>query len=204
MGIPSNTAMADAVRTARDAVAELEEPLRTEGFKILLAKLISGGADRKDQGALPKDEERRVPVPRKKTAGTKKEKKPALPASTLRLDVEALKNLKSYCERFDLEEGTEHVAFVLANYARENTGLEFVTAADVAYLHRQLISQRLKVVAVNDPGDWLRALQWLTAPSRKKEWLEKSGVGFAVSNSGLLRFHEMEKEAASRKDALLS
>jgi hypothetical protein len=203
MSTPSNTAMADAVRIARDAVADLDEPLKTEGFKILLAKLLNGGADQKDQGTPRKDEERTTPAPRKKAAGSKKEKKTAFPASTLRLDVEALKKLKSYCERFDLEDGTEYVAFVLANYVREHTDLEFATAADVAYLHRQLISQRLKVVAVNDPGDWLRALQWLTAPSRKKEWLEKSGGGFAVSNSGLLRFHEMEKEA-SKKDPLLS
>jgi hypothetical protein len=203
MSNPSHTAMADAVRIARDAVAELEEPLKTEGFKILLAKLLNGGGDQRDQGTSQKAEERTAPVPRKKTAASKREKKAALPASTLRLDVEALKKLKSYCERFDLEEGTEHVAYVLANFVREHTDLESVTAADVAYLHRQLISQRLKVVAVNDAADWSRALGWLTAPSRRKEWLEKSGSGFVVSNSGLLRFHEMEKEATSRKDALL-
>ena len=204
MSVPSNTAMAEAVRAARDAVADLDEPLKTEAFKILLAKLLNGGTDRKDQGTPQKGEARAAPGLRKKAVANKKEKKTSLPASTLRLDVEALRKLKSYGERFDLEEGTEHVAFVLANYVREHTDLEYVTAADVAYLHRQLISQRLKVVAVNDPADWSRALGWLTAPSRRKEWLEKSGSGFVVSNSGLLRFHEMEKEAASRKDPLLS
>ena len=189
--------MADAVRTARDAVTELEEPLKTEAFKILLAKLLSGGADQKDQPAR-KGASRAVAVPRTKTTGNRKEKKAPPPVSTLKLDVAALKKLKAYCERFDLQ-GTEHVAFILANYVREHTDLNFVTAGDIAYLHRQLISQRLKVVPVNDPADWTRALQWLTAPSRRKEWLEKSGTGFVVSNSGLLRFHELETEAASRK-----
>jgi hypothetical protein len=202
MSIPSDAAMAEAVRKARDAVAALDEPLKTEGFKIVLAKLLDGGADQKDQGTSPKAEERVAPAPRRK-AGSKKEKKTVLPPSTLRLDVDALKKLKSYSERFDLEEGTEHVAFVLANYVREHTDLDSVTAADIAYLHRQLISQRLKVVAANKPTDWSRALLWLTAPSRRKEWLERNGPGFVVSNSGLLRFHEMEKEAASRKDPLL-
>jgi hypothetical protein len=202
MSDPSNTAMADAVRTARDAVADLEEPLKTEGFKILLAKLLSGGTVAADQG-LSKVQDRKASTPRKKTAGGKKEKKAALPASTLKLNVEDLKKFKAYCERFNMEEGTEFVAFVLANYVREHTDLECVTTSDVVYLHRQLISLKLKVVAVNDPEHWSRALGWLTAPSRRKEWLEKVGAGFLVSNSGLIRFHEMEQEA-SRKDPLLN
>jgi hypothetical protein len=196
MGDESNK-MADAVRTARDAVTDLEEPLKTEAFKILLTKLLGGGADQKDRSAR-KGASRAVAASRTKTTGNRKEKKAPPPASTLKLDVAALKKLKAYCERFDLQ-GTEHVAFILANYVREHTDLDFVTAGDIAYLHRQLISQRLKVVPVNDPADWTRALQWLTAPSRRKEWLEKSGTGFVVSNSGLLRFHDVETEAASRK-----
>jgi hypothetical protein len=194
---PDGNQMADAVRAARDAVTDLEEPLKTEAFKILLEKLLSGGADQARRGARTKVG-RAQPAPRTKAANTKKEKKAPPVASTLKLDVAALKKLKEYCERFDLQ-GTEHVAFILANYVREHTDLEFVTARDIAYLHRQLISQRLKVVPVNDPADWMRALQWLTAPSRRKEWLEKSGAGFVVSNSGLLRFHEVETESASRK-----
>jgi hypothetical protein len=202
MGDESNK-MAEAVRTARDAVVDLEEPLKTEAFKILLAKLLSGDASEKDQGPARKRSSRVIPALRNKTAGSKKERKAPPPASTLKLDVGALKKLKAYCERFDLQ-GTEHVAFILANYIREYTDLEFVTAGDIAYLHRQLISQRLKVAPVNDPSDWMRALQWLTAPSRRKEWLEKSGAGFAVSNSGLLRFHEIETEVATRRDPILS
>jgi hypothetical protein len=202
MGDESNK-MAEAVRTARDAVVELDEPLKTEAFKILLAKLLNAGASEKDQGPVRKGSSRTIPAPRTKTGGNRKEKKAPPAASTLKLDISALRDLRAYCERFDLQ-GTEHVAFILANYIREHTDLEFVTAGDIAYLHRQLISQRLKVAPVNDPSDWMRALQWLTAPSRRKEWLEKSGAGFAVSNSGLLRFHEMETEAASRQDPLLS
>jgi hypothetical protein len=203
MGDESNK-MAEAVRTARDAVGDLEEPLKTEAFKILLAKLLSGGANQKDQEPASRAAARAGRTPGgKKAASNKREKKAGPPASTLKLDVAALKGLKVYCERFDLQ-GTEHVAFILANYIREHTDLEFVTAGDIAYLHRQLISQRLKVAAVNDPSDWMRALQWLTAPSRRKEWLEKSGAGFVVSNSGLLRFHEIETEAASQRDPILS
>jgi hypothetical protein len=191
--------MGDAVRAARDAVADLDEPLKTEAFKILLEKLLHGGANEKGRRSR-KETSRSVPTSRVKTTTTKKDKKTPPAASTLRLDVAGLKTLKTYCERFELQ-GTEHVAFILANYVRENTDLEFVTAGDIAYLHRQLISQRLKVAAVNDPADWTRALQWLTAPSRRKEWLEKNGAGFSVSNSGLLRFHELETEAATRKTA---
>ena len=117
----------------------------------------------------------------------------------LNLGVEEIKTLKGYCEGFDLN-GTEQVAFVLANFAREHTELESVSDSDIIYLHRLLISQKVWVVAGNKPSDWTRALRWLTAPSRRKEWLAKRGDGFIVSNSGLLRWNEMEVEKAkSRK-----
>jgi hypothetical protein len=68
-----------------------------------------------------------------------------------------------------------------------------VHANDIAYLHRQLISQKVKVVAVKDAAEWSRALSWLTAPSRKKEWLERRDSGFVVSNSGLIQWNELEE-----------
>ena len=35
--------MAGFAKTARDAVADLEEPLKTEAFKIILQQLVNGG-----------------------------------------------------------------------------------------------------------------------------------------------------------------
>jgi hypothetical protein len=189
--------MAEIVGIARDAVAGLEEPLKTEGFKILLEKLLGGGGSAGDRVPAKRIEDDSPPPKVPKGKKVKKDKKSAPVASTLNLGVGELTKLKTYCARFELQ-GTEQIAFVLANFAREHTDLECVTAGDVVYLHRQLISQRLKVAAVNDPADWTRALQWLTAPSRRKEWLIKSGAGFAVSNSGLLRWQEMEEELKTK------
>ena len=195
--------MANAVAAARDAVAGLEEPLKTEGFKIILERLIGAGAGA-GAGAVEKKSDSKRGTAKGNGGSGAKAKKPAKERqalstpSSLKLDVAGLKKLKIYCERFNLQEqGTEQVAFVLVNFARENTDLEFVTAGDVAYLHRQLISQRVKVPAVNDFADWPRALSWLTAPSRRKEWLEKSRGGYVVSNSGLLRWNEIEEEQAA-------
>lgn len=131
--------------------------------------------------------------------GKGKGKKASLADSSLKLDIARLKQLATYCSRFELK-GTEQIAFVLINFAREHTDLKFVTDADVAWLHRQLISQRVKVAAVNNPSHWTRALYWLTAPSRHKEWLESSGDGYVVSNSGLIRWHELEEQAKARKE----
>jgi hypothetical protein len=190
--------MADFAKAARDAVAELDEPLRTEAFRIILQQLVSGGpspsAPKADSARPPKEK-----TPRKKTASGKKEKQLQLPPSTLNLDVNALKTLKAYCDGLDLN-GTEQVAFILANFVRQHTDLAVVKVSDIVYLHRMLISQRVKVVAVNDPAHWARALRWLNAPSRRKQWLQASGDGYVVSNSGLLQWNEIEERSRKKRE----
>jgi len=190
--VPTPDQMAAFAKAARDAVADLDEPLKSEAFRIFLQQMVSGGTGQQigsGRAALPVKK-----PPRAKVTGAKKREKQAqLQASTLNLDVAEIKKLREFCAGLDLN-GTEQVAFILANFIREHTDLAFVTTSDIAYLHRMLISQKVKVVPVNDPADWSRALGWLTAPSRRKEWLRKSGDGFEVSNSGLIRWHEMEAE----------
>lgn len=186
--------MVEALHVARDAVAGLDESLRAEGFKIVLGKLLSTNVAKDEHVAEVR--RTRTASSRAKPVG-RKDSRASRPISSLQLDVAALKSLKTYCERFELQ-GSEQIAFILANYAREHTTLEFVTAADIEYLYRQLVSQRVKASAVNDLADWTRALNWLAAPSRRKEWLAKYQDGHVVSNSGLLRFHELEEQALHR------
>jgi hypothetical protein len=184
--------LAAAVIAAKEAVSGLDEPMKTEGFKILLVKII----ERAEMGGHPKGGQAEALIKEKKRIkGSEKRKsgQTVFRPSTLKLSVEELRSLKDYSERFDLG-GSEQIAFVLANFVREHTDLEYATAPDIAYLYRQLVSQKVDVAPVNDLADWNRALGWLAVPSRKKEWLEKSGEGYVVSNSGLLRFHEMEKQ----------
>ncbi len=185
----------DAVKTAKEAVQELEEPLKTEAFKILLQKLIAGG-DGTPLPAKSKSSRKTVRASNKSTKSSARKKVPAVSInSTLDLSVDQLRNMKSYCDRFSLSDsGSEQVAFIIANYLREHTELSSINAADIAYCYRQLVSQKVKLPAVNDIADWARALYWLTAPSRKKEWLVKKDNGYVVSNAGLLRFNELEAE----------
>jgi len=182
--------LAAKVNAARDAVKDLDEPLKTEGFKIVLGKLLAGSEPSAESPSItPKRA-------RANRSGRNEQKKKLAPTvSSLRLDVAQLRELKAYCQKFELG-GSEQITFVLANFIREHTDLPHVTAADIAYLYRQLVSQRVSLPAINDVGDFSRALAWLTAPSRKKEWLEKSGEGYVVSNSGLLRLNELEAQAA--------
>ena len=137
--------LSEAVRTAREAVSELEEPLKTEAFKILLERLISGGAPPGKRPHIETPVRRSRARSRAKTASQQKDRQVTPTTSSLKLDVGALKALKAYCERFELQ-GSEQIAFVLANFAREHTKLEYVTPADIAYLYRQLVSQRKSVV----------------------------------------------------------
>jgi len=138
--------MAEHAKAARDAVKDLDEPLKSEAFRIILQQLVSGGAQTAPAPAgLRAKQSKPVEARRKKSSGGKKEKAAPAP-STLNLGVDDIKALKAYCEGLDLN-GTEQVAFILANFAREHTNLESVSAQDIIYLHRLLISQKVKVVA---------------------------------------------------------
>ena len=187
--------MADLVRSAASAVDGIDESLRITGFQLVLAELISRNASTNRAKSDLGNNQGRVKS-RARTLNANRSDPAAIAATTLKLDVGQLRSLKNYCERFDLG-GSEQIAFILANFIREHTSLDSAGPADIAYLYRQLVSQRVTVPAVNDISDWARALGWLTAPSRRKQWLEKSGTGYAVSNSGLLRFHELEEQAKS-------
>ena len=184
--------MAEHAKTARDAVADLEEPLKSEAFKIILQQLVSGGHAAPAAARPRTTQAKSAEVRRKKAAGGKKEK-PAPGPSTLNLGVEEIKTLKAYCEGFKLN-GTELIAFILANFVREHTNLQSVSDSDIIYLYRKLISLKVKVMDVKKSSDWSRALGWLTAPSRRKEWLVKEGDGYVVSSSGLLRWNELQDE----------
>jgi hypothetical protein len=189
--------MAELVRLARESVEDLEEPLKTEGFKIVLQKLLSEQSAGSTKSPAPRQRPTKAKTGRVRTEA--RSARASRPTSSLHLDVGQLKALKGYSERFELQ-GTEQIAFILANFIREHTDLDVIKPEDIEYLYRQLVSQRVKVTPVNDFSDWSRALNWLAAPSRRKEWLVRSGDGHVVSNTGLLRFHELE-EAATSKDS---
>jgi hypothetical protein len=195
------------VQAAWDLVdgLKLEAPFSVEAFKAVLASTLPECAgspsaptgQSQPKAARAQQAAESVSALRKKP---QKSKGASVPESTLSLEVADLRKLGEFWGRLGAQsQGTEQIAFLLANFARLHTELKFITASDIAHLHRQPISLRMKVPPVNDPADWARALSWLTAPSRGKQWLQKRGEGYAVSNSGLLRWHELEEEATHRK-----
>lgn len=189
----TETELAQAVKVAKEAVGDLEEPLKTEAFKIILEKLISKGKKVTRPTRGPGQGKRSSRTKSQKRASSGRSPQTKVPTqSSLDFDVDQLRSLKIYCQRFDLG-GTEQTAFIISNFLRENTDLQNYSAADVEYCYRQLVAQKVKKLpVVNDTADWARALSWLAVPSRKKQWLQKRGEGFVVSNAGLLRFNDLE------------
>jgi len=192
----------EAVKKAKAAVEGLEEPYKMEAFKLILQRLIS--AQSADADALPTGARKSVAQggrrnPRSapsRSQRTRGDSNAVAPTTTLELSVEELGALKSFFESHN-PTGSEMCAFVIAAFLRVKKKMERCNVADIEYCYRQLISMKSRVPVVKNLE---KALQWLTAPSRKKEWLRKVGEHqFELTNSGLIAINSLEKASQPKK-----
>jgi len=179
---------ADAVRQAKAAVEGLEEPYKMEAFKLVLEKLMATGAPQLEDPSSGKKSKPRASAPRAKTTGSPAPRADR-PKTTLSLSVDQLKKLQAFYTRYTAK-GGEICAFIIANFIRDELKKQTFNAADVEYCYRQLISMKVSVPAIRD---FYTALNWLTAPSRKKEWLQRVDQdNWTISNAGLIAFNALE------------
>jgi hypothetical protein len=179
---------ADAVRKAKAAVEGLEEPYKMEAFKLILERLMSQGDASTEKGTAAKPK-RKQRAGSSKASGSATAPRADRPKTTLALTVEQLKKLQTFYSRF-IPKGGEVCAFIIANFVREELKKQAFSASDIEYCYRQLISMKSVVPPIKD---FYTALNWLTAPSRKKEWLHRDDQDhWSVSNAGLIAFNQLE------------
>lgn len=177
----------ELVEKAKEAVSGLDEPYRMEAFKIVLDRLMSGAPNTLNAGITSANK------PTKK-GKSKPQSIPSTsadsPMAALNLSTDDLDHLRKFYAAYS-PSGGEMVAFILAAFISQELGVEEFNEVHVVQLYRALISIKAKVPVIKE---WKRSLRWLCAPSRRKEWLEKSGSGFKLTNAGLIALNDMEKK----------
>jgi hypothetical protein len=116
--------------------------------------------------------------------------------STLELNMEQLKQLKTFYDQY-APDGTEAVVFTLAYFIHDVLGQKKFHAADIHIVYQNLLplkpTTRPPAMAIDEIK---RALRWLVAPSRRKQWIKDVDGGLCeISPQGMLRMTYETKEA---------
>lgn len=188
----------DKVRRAEEGVSAMQDPaLKKVAFATILSQLLGGsGSTVQSKSGSTKKKAPKKSFPKR----ADKVKQSPDQVSALELNVEQLKELKQF---YDLQapDGTESVVFTLAYFIHENLKQKRFCVADIHVVYQNLISlkptTRPPAMSIDEIK---RAVRWLVAPSRKKQWIKDSGAGmYEISPQGMLRMTYEVKDLKSKK-----
>lgn len=179
----------EKIQQAEESVSLMKDDgLKKIAFETMLSNLLSSISNTIPVGKNISSSK----VAKKKRSGIKKPdtSRTAIveKTSSISLDVKQLQELKSF---YDLHapEGTEAVVFNLAYFIHENLKQKQFHAVDIHLIYQNLLSLKpIKRPPAMSLEEVKRAVRWLVAPSRKKQWLKDTGAGqYEVSPQGMLR-----------------
>lgn len=185
----------EKIRQAEASVSGMQdEGLKKIAFETVLASLLGSVHSAPTKNAPVKKD----PKKNKRTSSKKSDKTKTLQEkiSTVELNIEQLKQLKEFYDQHS-PDGTESVVFTLAYFIHENLAQKQFHAADIHIVYQNLLS--LKPVT-RPPAmsieEIKRAVRWLVAPSRKKQWIKDIGDGlYEISPQGMLRMTYETKDS---------
>ena len=177
----------EKIQQAENSVAGMQdENLKRIAFETVLASLL--GNHRPESSSATTQ---RKSVRKKRASGKTGEGKIRLQqdrTSTVKLNVGQLEELKKFYDD-KAPAGTEEVVFTLAYFIHENLKQEKFHAGDIHRIYQNLLPLKptTKPPAMSIE-EIKRAVRWLVAPSRRKQWLNDAGDGmFEISPQGMLR-----------------
>lgn len=185
----------EKIRQAEESVSEMQdESLRKVAFETILSQLLGGGSS----VSTPKSSPVKKEIKRKRPSIQRTDKVKVVQdkVSALELNMDQLKQLKEFYDTH-APDGTESVVFTLAYFLHENLSQKKFHAADIHVLYQNLLSlkptTRPPAMSIDDIK---RAIRWLVAPSRRKQWIKDAGDGlYEISPQGMLRMAYETKEA---------
>ncbi len=172
----------ERIRLAEEAVAGMtDENLKRIAFETLLTHSLGGEQSSNTKKSSTRSSKKKSGAARPKSAKPTTEKK----VSSIELDVEQLKSLKSYYDDH-APSGTEESVFTLAFFIHEVLKQKVFHEADVFGLYTSLMplkpTQKPPVLTLDTVK---RAMTWLVAPSRRKQWLKFVDGGYEISSHGI-------------------
>ncbi|MDE2230340.1 MAG: hypothetical protein KGL11_15035 [Alphaproteobacteria bacterium] len=173
----------EKIRLAEEAVADMKDStLKRTAFETVLSKLLGDSDIGVSRAPSLRKREQRRSAPKSTRPKPISEK-----TSSIKLDVGQLKALKEFYD-CQVPEGTEGAVFALVAYLHEKLGTKKFHEADVLKLYQHLLPLKpVKKPPAMSASDIKRAMLWLVAPSRKKQWLERAeNEMFQISSQGLL------------------
>lgn len=185
----------EKIRQAEESVSEMrDESLRKVAFETILSQLLSSGFVSSSAKTSPAKKETKKKRPT--VQGSDKSKPVQDKVSALELNMDQLKHLKEFYDDH-APDGTESVVFTLAYFIHENLSQKKFHAADIHVLYQNLLSlkptTRPPAMSIDEIK---RAVRWLVAPSRRKQWIKDVGDGlYEISPQGMLRMTYETKEA---------
>jgi hypothetical protein len=185
----------EKIRQAEESVSEMQdESLRKVAFETILSQLLGSGSV--SSSAKPSPAKKEIKKKRPTVQRSDKSKPVQDKVSTLELNMDQLKQLKEFYDDH-APDGTESVVFTLAYFIHENLSQKKFHAADIHVLYQNLLSlkptTRPPAMSIDEIK---RAVRWLVAPSRRKQWIKDAGDGlYEISPQGMLRMTYETKEA---------
>lgn len=184
----------EKIRQAEESVADMkDETLKKIAFETVLAQILSASSATPTSKNSNKKRDAK-----KKTSPKRSEKTKNVPekVSSLDLNMEQLKQLKEFYDA-QVPDGTESVVFTLAYFIHENLSQKQFHVADIHVIYQNLLplkpNTRPPAMSISEIK---RAVRWLVAPSRRKQWIKDVGEGmYEISPQGMLRMTYESKKA---------
>lgn len=189
----------EKIRQAEESVADMQdETLKKVAFETVLSAILAGS-----HGSAPSTKKSVARKPIKKRPATSRTANQSRQSqdrkTTLQLDPKQLKELKEFFDQH-APKGTEEVVFTLAYFVHEKLKLQKFHIGDIHYVYQNLLPLKPSTKPPAMAQDQIkRAVRWLIAPSRKKQWLKDIGDGMLeISSQGMLRMTYDEKSESVR------
>ena len=185
----------EKLKFAEESVSVLKNPaLREKAFEVILTNLLKG--DTKTE-TLSRSSKRRKVSSTSHVVLPKEVRKSQLSFSEAELN-----KLKDFYDKFR-PSGREMSIFIIANFLRVEVKQSEFHEGDIEYCFQQLINLRTKTklpTITNLAANIRQTLSWLTAPSRRKQWLQISEETiYGVSPVGIIKFNNLEDKLGSEK-----
>ena len=185
----------EKIRQAEESVSAMkDEVLRKVAFETILSQMLGGNSS--SSQIKPKLVKKEVKNKRSSIQRTDKTKLSQDKTSTLELNIDQLRQLKQFYDTH-APDGTESVVFTLAYFIHENLSQNKFHAADIHKIYQNLLplkpTTRPPAMSIEEIK---RAVRWLVAPSRRKQWIKDIGDNmYEISPQGMLRMTYETKEA---------